>query len=136
MFLENLPAAREQQRYQCWKGQRSEQFLRQFPHRVLRQRPIDHFIVDFYCAALRLVIEVDGATHGDAEEVERDEKRTVYLHSKRLLVHRIGNLDIYENMIGVCEGILLVMAERGGRDLIRRFAPPSPEEKGEVLQRT
>ena len=42
---------------------RWDDYLRTFPHRVLRPRPIDHFIVDFYCAALRLVIEVDGEIH-------------------------------------------------------------------------
>jgi hypothetical protein len=46
------------------------------PYRFLRQRPIDHFIVDFYCPALRLVIEVDGEQHytdaGKAYDAERD----------------------------------------------------------------
>lgn len=37
--------------------------LRTFPLRVLRQRPIDRFIVDFYCATLKLVIEIDGDSH-------------------------------------------------------------------------
>jgi len=37
-----------------------QDFLRNFPLRVLRQIPIDNFIVDFYCAALLLVIEIDG----------------------------------------------------------------------------
>lgn len=37
-----------------------QNYLRTFPFRVLRQRPIHHFIVDFYCAALKLVIEIDG----------------------------------------------------------------------------
>ncbi|HBE56853.1 MAG TPA: endonuclease, partial [Cyanobacteria bacterium UBA11366] len=38
-------------------------YLRTFQFRVLRQRPIDHFIVDFYCPSLKLVIEVDGESH-------------------------------------------------------------------------
>ncbi|WP_445299461.1 MULTISPECIES: endonuclease domain-containing protein, partial [unclassified Microcoleus] len=38
-------------------------FSQKFPFRVLRQRPIDNFIVDFYCAALLLVIEIDGESH-------------------------------------------------------------------------
>ncbi|MEG4535481.1 DUF559 domain-containing protein [Microcoleus sp. D2_18a_D3] len=40
-----------------------QDFLRNFPFRVLRQRPIDNFIVDFYCAALQLGIEIDGESH-------------------------------------------------------------------------
>ncbi|WP_017659751.1 endonuclease domain-containing protein [Baaleninema simplex] len=39
------------------------QFLRTFPLKMWRQRPIDRFIVDFYCPRLKLVIEVDGAQH-------------------------------------------------------------------------
>jgi very-short-patch-repair endonuclease len=38
-------------------------YLRAFKFRVLRQRPIDNFIVDFFCAQLKLVIEVDGEGH-------------------------------------------------------------------------
>nr|WP_226577239.1 DUF559 domain-containing protein [Microseira wollei] len=40
-------------------------YLRRFQFRVLRQRPIDNFIVDFYCANLKLVIEIDGEKHPD-----------------------------------------------------------------------
>ena len=97
-----------------------------------RQLPVGPFIVDFINHEFGVVIEVDGATHGDAEEVARDETRSAFLHSKGLYVHSVGNLDVYENMIGVCDGILLVMAERAGRDLIRPVGAPSPKEKGEV----
>jgi very-short-patch-repair endonuclease len=45
-----------------WHG-----FLRSFRYRVLRQRPIDRYIVDFYCAKLKLVIEVDGESHTSPE---------------------------------------------------------------------
>jgi len=38
-------------------------YLKNFKFKVLRQRPIDHFIVDFYCPSLKLVIEIDGDTH-------------------------------------------------------------------------
>lgn len=53
--------------------------LRHFPLRVMRQRPIDNFIVDFYCAALQLVIEVDGERHASAEAQARDAERTAIL---------------------------------------------------------
>ena len=39
------------------------QFLRQYPVKVYRQRVIDHFIADFYCAKAKLVIELDGSQH-------------------------------------------------------------------------
>jgi very-short-patch-repair endonuclease len=91
-----------------------------------RQVPVGPYIVDFINHEFGVVIEVDGATHGDADEVARDEKRSAFLQSKGLHVHRVGNLDVFENMGGVCDGILLVMAERGARDLIRPFGAPSP----------
>jgi very-short-patch-repair endonuclease len=37
--------------------------LRSFPLPVLRQKPIDNHIVDFYCSKLQLAIEVDGDSH-------------------------------------------------------------------------
>ena len=50
-------------------------FLRRFPYRVLRQRVIDHFIVDFYIPKLKLVIEVDGGIHDQKDQAEYDKQR-------------------------------------------------------------
>ncbi len=97
-----------------------------------RQVPVGPYIVDFINHEFGLVIEVDGATHGDAEEVARDEKRSAFLKAEGFFVHRVGNLDVYENIIGVCDGILMVLEELVARDLIPGFAGPSPEEKGGV----
>ena len=84
-----------------------------------RQVPVGPYIVDFINHEFGVVIEVDGATHGDAGEMAHDEKRSSFLQSTGLHVHRVGNLDVYENLIGVCDGILMLMAERAGRDLIK-----------------
>ncbi len=51
-------------------------YLRHFKYRVLRQRPINQYIVDFYCAHLRLVIEVDGAPHYTEAGAAYNAKRT------------------------------------------------------------
>jgi len=56
-----------------------QDFLRSYPFRVLRQRPIANFIVDFYCAALMLVIEVDGEGHFTVEGQEYDRERSTIL---------------------------------------------------------
>ena len=79
-----------------------------------------------------LVVEVDGATHGDACEVAHDIKRTSFLQVQGLHVHRVWNLDVFENIVGVCDGILMVLEGRVTRDLIRPAGAPSPEEKGGV----
>lgn len=52
--------------------------------RFLRQRPIDNFIVDFYCAKLRLVIEIDGETHFTDEAKTYDLQRTLILQGYKL----------------------------------------------------
>lgn len=41
-----------------------------------RQYPIDHYIADFACVEAKLVVEVDGLSHADAEQVAYDERRT------------------------------------------------------------
>ena len=50
-------------------------YLRNFPYRVYRQRPIDQFIVDFYCPKLKLVIEIDGDIHNS--ELAQDYNREI-----------------------------------------------------------
>ena len=56
-------------------------FLKKFKFRVLRQRPIDNFIVDFYCPKLKLVIEIDGAAHFKEEGRWADQERTKILEA-------------------------------------------------------
>jgi very-short-patch-repair endonuclease len=46
-----------------------------------RQRPIDRFIVDFYCKALMLAIEVDGSSHDSEEAQQHDQERQAKLES-------------------------------------------------------
>ena len=56
-------------------------YLRQFPFTVYRQKPIDNYIVDFYCPKLKLVIEIDGETHIEEKDIKRDVNRTKILES-------------------------------------------------------
>ncbi len=80
--------------------------------RFVRQATIGPFIVDFLCRERRLVIEVDGVTHGDAADVRYDELRTAFLTSRGYAVYRVGNIDVYENISGVLDGILWALQER------------------------
>jgi very-short-patch-repair endonuclease len=77
-------------------------FLRQFPLKIWRQRPIDNFIVDFYCPKLRLVIEVDGEGHFTGEGREYDLKRTRKLEGYGLQVLRFTNYQVMNEFEGVC----------------------------------
>ncbi len=101
-----------------------EQCLSKFPHRVLRQRPIDHFIVDFYCAALRLVIEVDGEVHDSEQAKVRDEVRSKILQGYGLQVLRVTNGEVFGEFEKVCERVWGLVG------LMERPDPPSPLKKG------
>ena len=78
------------------------QFLRQYPVKVYRQRVIDHFIADFYCAKAKLVIELDGSQHYTEQGKCRDAERTAILEAYGVQVLRFSNRDIRVNFEGVC----------------------------------
>ena len=77
-------------------------FLRKYKVTFTRQKPLGKYIVDFYCHKARLVIEVDGAQHYEADAKIRDEERTKYLEQMGLKVLRFTNWDINHNLEGVC----------------------------------
>ena len=72
-----------------------------------RQVPIGSYIADFACAEVKLVIEVDGATHVTPSEIERDTRRTAFLQQEGWHVWRVWNNEVYENLEGVLEGLLI-----------------------------
>lgn len=70
------------------------EFLQNHEFRFLRQKPIGNYIVDFYCPRLKLVIEIDGATHLDEKDKAYDENRTKFFTSLGIRVLRFWNDDI------------------------------------------
>jgi len=80
-------------------------YLQTFKYKILRQRPIDNFIVDFYCPQLKLVIEIDGDTHFTAEAQEYDLRRTKILEGYGLTLIRFTNDEVLQNLDAVCEQI-------------------------------
>jgi very-short-patch-repair endonuclease len=73
-------------------------------HKFLRQKPIADFIVDFYCAELRLAIEIDGDSH--AESAEYDAGRTEVLNEFGISVARYTNFEVMNNLEGVYDDLL------------------------------
>jgi very-short-patch-repair endonuclease len=73
-------------------------------YKFRRQHPIGRFIVDFYCAQIRLVIEVDGGVH--LAQYEYDTARTKWLESQGYTVIRFLNTDVTRNLVVVEEKIL------------------------------
>ena len=80
-------------------------------YKFRRQYGIGRYIVDFYCPKLKLVIEIDGATHSTEEEEKNDEERQKYLESLGLTVKRYLNVDIINNFDEVAENIKEVCLE-------------------------
>jgi len=64
-----------------------------------RQKPLDQYIVDFYCAELMLAIEIDGDSH--AEQLAYDQQRTMRLNQLGIEVIRYANSDVLNNLEGV-----------------------------------
>ena len=71
--------------------------------RFRAQHPVGRFILDFYCPAYKLVVEVDGEVH--AEQAERDAERTVQLKARGYTVLRFQNAEVEANLPDVLERI-------------------------------
>jgi len=68
--------------------------LHQSPYKFRAQRPIGNFIVDFYCAELKLIIEIDGERHFNKAAEIYDSERTVFLNGLGFRVLRFSNDDV------------------------------------------
>ena len=87
-------------------------FLRKYPVKIYKQRIIGRFIVDFYCASAKLVIEVDGSQHYEPQGMTYDAERSAFLSSLDLEVLRFSNRDIDREFHGVCEQIDITIQSR------------------------
>ena len=81
-------------------------FLKPLPIPVNRQKVIGYYIVDFYIAKAKLVIELDGSQHYEDAGQQKDFERDENLARLGLTVLRYSNLDVNRNFEGVCEDII------------------------------
>ena len=81
-------------------------FFKKIPYTVNRQKIIGNYIVDFYCASAKIVVELDGSQHFEKEGHEKDIERDKYLNSLGIQVLRFSNYDINNSFNDVCEEIL------------------------------
>jgi very-short-patch-repair endonuclease len=93
-------------------------------YKFRRQHPIGEFIVDFYCPATKLVIEVDGPIHDDEEHQIYDSFRDKKLESRGLRVLRFTNWEVQNELDGVLEEI-----SKSLKSYIRKTSPPTPLHK-------
>jgi very-short-patch-repair endonuclease len=81
-------------------------------YKFVRQLPVGPYFTDFVCREQKLVVEVDGATHGTDAEVRHDEKRTAFLQAQGYRVFRVWNDDVYRYLPDVLDAILLALEKR------------------------
>jgi very-short-patch-repair endonuclease len=63
-------------------------------------------IADFYCAKVKLIIEIDGDSHAEPDQAEYDAARTEWLKARGYRVIRFGNNDVHGNLYAVLKVIL------------------------------
>ena len=80
-------------------------FLRSYPIRFSMQKVLDRYIVDFYSAEAKLVIELDGSQHYEGGNPEKAAVRTAFLEGYGLQILRIPNSEVSRNFRGVCSYI-------------------------------
>ena len=102
-------------------------YLKNHPQQFRRQKQFARYIVDFYCSSAKLVIELDGKQHGEAEAVLHDAARTAYLQSLGLRVVRFTNEEVDRDFSAVCKYIDQCVAAYS--------ASPKPSPMGKVDRR-
>ncbi len=100
-------------------------FLKNLSVTVNRQKVIGRYIVDFYIASFKLVIELDGSQHYEKGQMEEDIIRDEYLNELGIRVLRYSNSDIKRNFDGVCRDILGVLNTSSTAS-----GSPSPQGEG------
>ena len=108
--------AKELRKQATWQENRLwYDFLRNYPVRFQRQKPIGQYIVDFYCHAAKLVVEIDGMQHTSEQAAAYDQQRSSCFGEYELKVIRFSNQDIRQNFSGVCEAIHREVLDRIGK---------------------
>ena len=80
-------------------------FLKTLPITIHRQKVLGNYIVDFYIASAKLVIELDGSQHYEEVGLQKDLQRDMYLQSIGCRVLRYSNVDVNQRFRSVCEDI-------------------------------
>jgi very-short-patch-repair endonuclease len=97
--------------------------------RFRRQHPMGPYIVDFFCPAARLVVELDGSQHGFETAIAPDERRTRWLEERGCEVLRIWNREFFTDIDMVMERIEHALRERVSPlpELLRNSTLPQGE---------
>jgi very-short-patch-repair endonuclease len=99
-----------------------------------RQAPIGSYVVDFFCPAKRLIIELDGGHHNDDADAKHDGERQAWLEREGYRVIRFWNSDVTGNLNAVLERIYVelygsreaVLEPLKHRRYLRKLHPTPP----------
>jgi very-short-patch-repair endonuclease len=90
-------------------------FLKAYPIQFRRQKPVNQYILDFYCSKAKLAIELDGSQHYETDAQKYDEKRTKFLEEQGIEVLRFTNQEIKQHFPEVVKLIEEKVKERVGK---------------------
>ena len=105
-------------------------FLKHRPENILRQKPIDNYIADFYIPSIGIVIELDGKSHDHRQEY--DKIRTEILEQYDIKVIRYKNEQIYNDneFEFICDELEKIFKERKNTPLCKITPSPSLPKRG------
>ena len=113
---------------ELWGALRSHRFA---GFKFRRQHPAGIYILDFYCAAARLDVELDGFQHGLPEQMQHDEARSAFLKEQDIEELRFWNHEWQRNREGCLLAIWDALQRRTGCVQVmkhaeeQRFVPPN-----------
>ncbi len=81
-------------------------------YKFLRQYSVGPYVLDFFCVALRLGIEVDGRFHGDKDQAEYDVRRSDFLAAHKIELIRFWNDEVVQRLDEVIQRLERKMGER------------------------
>lgn len=100
-----------------WRRLRNRNFA---GYKFRRQHPLDSYVVDFYCPAAKLAIELDGGGHNYRIGQIRDRTRSEFLASQGIIVLRFWNHHVRQELDSVLKAIWFALEERA-------VSQPSPQ---------
>jgi len=77
-----------------------------------RQHPLGPYVIDFYCPAAKLAVEIDGWSHSTGDQPARDERRDAWLKEGGVTTLRIAATDVMQRFDETVERILQAARER------------------------
>ena len=89
-----------------------------------RQYSVGSYVLDFYCPALKLAVEIDGDSHFAADANDYDQQRQAFIESFGIRFLRFTNKQVYGNLEGVLQTIYWVAQGERGETTPEAKSPP------------